>query len=1352
MLDTKYAVKYKMPHSLLHIVDNSANADFVAQTVAEDPSLFSTIVVTATPMGVDNRIVNLTRADVASVSFGLGSITAEDIEKYGQTITYPMSLIENGKAPVKLLRVTPDGSTYAYAIILVQWCLKERYSGSEEKDMHVRFVKGELPDTLRPDRFKNTEKLNAAIIAGTPDQFTDEDGTVWEQRVFINALAAGRGKAYNDLAFAINIPQQGRRQANVRYEFVTINASTGLVVEDFYASLSNATTNRIYASTLDDLNTVVGKRVEGSSILIPYLNNKAVREVWKAYSENVTKLAKNGSLNDQEKEEIKFTDVNTFDMIYGNYIYDGGEKGLKLPAYYVDMLDTDIVRLPEEDQFKTILTKSAFDPYNPTLLYENQYPATYGVQESGDSIYVGDTYLSSDSGSYMEPGITIVAGINQYSGAITSMTYYNVKVKKLEDGSGTDLVSMPLTAYFPDVPIEDTDYADATDDAYVLLATQPIDWATAYTSYYVKISETTYTPVVGVAPAWEAGKYYTNDEGTTTEGDVNDTKPSNWDTNYADYYVSNGSGGYVHVSAVAPTWTTDTYYQKIEQGSVLVKFNNNNVLKRFIRNGVLPQDQTLAIAFTTTRNGVQTYDVASIYIHNNAVTKVALNDKPYDVISKIDFDSHAGGNVIGTSKTDSATYRVGMAYIIPAGKTVPGPVSYDAGTEAYVGTPRTVEESEVYVNGFMVRNAQTAINNATTPAVDPDVRTGRVRVIGNTNKFGVCPTAINLVDGVVKLGHAYDVLFYEDDSDYGDNPVIGYNRRAVVTTAPGIGYFFDEAVSVNGSVFTAGLVDTDITVGTVLVYPKEITEGQTRLRFIVTDVDGTGKIAAIKYVGGKLTYDGDAISGTAYTDASVFSDITDGELGVAVLDDSGNIVSVDATKEPGTITLKMADMRIYDMKNKIKDPEAIDPETGAMGYASIIASSINRYMITGTTGSLNRVQYENLAIPKNYYDKNYGVNPSTASGGFGLEGGYTGFFDENISDIEFKWKYSELLVKAYRGKIDPRILSPTRCPAKFLFDGGTNTIVGQTILSNVVYRPVDIMNSSTIFTEDEKDAVMYDEEIINGFIDTYDSSADIDVKQAMYDLMVYRCYYGMPEDKRPLGPGYGLSLHLDAGVTDASTALLINDSFKRRFTNPNASWDIGGYVSSENGIAYTYTKWTVDNMIKHCKATTINKPFVMSYATIPNTAYTSFFPDIDTTDWEMRELLYNSGGNAWIPDINGNLVRRSQRTLQTTEDTSDLVQESNMRTLSQLCYLLQNKIDSFLLEYDDDGSIKTLSDQVNNMFVNWPGYLVDALSITFERDINPLDGGDIVVCYCNVTFRGLILRVPIIVNVQRRSS
>ena len=470
---------------------------------------------------------------------------------------------------------------------------------------------------------------------------------------------------------------------------------------------------------------------------------------------------------------------------------------------------------------------------------------------------------------------------------------------------------------------------------------------------------------------------------------------------------------------------------------------------------------------------------------------------------------------------------------------------------------------------------------------------------------------------------------------------------------------------------------------------------------------------------------------------------------------SGNNITVvpvqgsDTSTKPipyGTIALKKDSDDTYAGLSITIGPENIEVSFDPSNKPK--PTYIKRYIINGTYGSLFRYTANPIEIPADYYEDTYGINPSSEVGGISINHGYTGFFDDNISDIEFKWKYSELLVKAFRGEKDPRIQSPTRCPAKYLFDGATNTIVGQTILPYIKYKPIDIINASTVFTDDEKEAIQLD----NSLIANIKEFTDIDVKQAMYDLMEIRCYNNIPEDKRPIGPGSGLSLHLDSGVTDINTAKLVNSSFTKRFNNPNASWDIGGYVSSADGVAYTYTKALVDNMFAHIKQYSVNKPYIGKYSSISSSDYVSFFPDIDTGDWELRELMYKSGGNAWMVDVNGNLQRKSQRTLYREGDTSDLIQENNMRTLSQLVYILQNKIDTYLLEYNDDGVLKTLKDEVDNLFSNWVGNLVQALDITFERDINPDDGGEIVVCYCNVTFRGLILRVPIIVNVQRRTD
>ena len=113
MIDAKYGLKYSMPHSIVHIEDHSMYTGELPTVIADDPSLFSTIVVTGTPMGEDNVVTKLTRSDVAATAYGLGNMTTDDIKRYGQSVTYPLSIINQG-APVQLLRVTPLHTVLLY--------------------------------------------------------------------------------------------------------------------------------------------------------------------------------------------------------------------------------------------------------------------------------------------------------------------------------------------------------------------------------------------------------------------------------------------------------------------------------------------------------------------------------------------------------------------------------------------------------------------------------------------------------------------------------------------------------------------------------------------------------------------------------------------------------------------------------------------------------------------------------------------------------------------------------------------------------------------------------------------------------------------------------------------------------------------------------------------------------------------------------------------------------------------------------------------------------------------------------------------------------------------------------------
>ena len=1063
MIETKYGLKYHFPHSLVHIIDKSMNVDDQAVIEASDPSLFSTMVVSAMPFGEDGVFKTITRSDVLNVAWGAGNITASDIKKYGQQITYPMSLVRQN-APVRMLRVTPEGSKYAFSCIVAQW-YTDPDDADQNANLKIRFLvrdgnSDEILNISNIERYKNTTRLYNKLVdiynvsgaydsqapEKTPYVAYDEKFPCTNQALLICNISAGRGRNYNSIANTISQVNQAKNPPNVQYVFASYDTINSTEVERYSAALVDI--SNVRADKTPSVNEQIGARLDGSSLTKQYVNEACVAGVfneWRAILYNV--INNNGTANDEnEKDYIKqvynSTNVNTFDIFFGRFLATGSDD-YELPRYTITMVDVDVPMLSEDkrvtdngapitgsgaetaaEALSKKLNGSADDNFATTSLI--------GIK-AGENVNIGDIYFTGNTAN-------LITGINQYSGGITSIAISQFRKYTAQD----TLVTL--------------------DDSV--------------------------TSVIGTI----SGIY----SASTLN---NDGVPS----------------------AVA--------------GKADIIYGVYN-----------PEDNAVKLYYKKTASSADKYEYKALDIYKALV----LNN---------------GGN-----NTNSYSNIIGI---------------------------KSTEES----------------GNITT----------------KTSEFGA----------YFKIGGTWLDLTGSDVK-----------------------------VVVNGNKFKM--------------------EGTTR-------VDDNIEVQANKQVCGRI-------------------------------------------------------------------PSAIDPRSTIIGseYDVILAGTNNvkeiyRFMITGTQGSVFSFSKENKVIPGDYYDKNstgdYLYAPAmylAENGGIKLGGGSTGFFDEYddgvISTEVFKWLYAKLLVSAYRGQIDPRITSPNRVNAKYLFDAGHNTLVGITILPYMTYTLSDVAQASTMYDEDEKNAILLDPSILDDPRIT--PSDDIDVKTAMYDLMIERVYQRIPENKRPVGPGYGISLHLDAGNCDAQTALLMNNAFSKKFTNPNASWDIGGYV--QNNVPYTWTKRLVDNMFDHMNNTSVNKPFAGEVTAFND--YQSFFPDIDTTDWEYRELMYNTGGNVWIPDPNGNLIRRSQRTLSDeATGTSDLIQESNMRTLTQFCDILQRKIDNSLLNYNDDGVIRTLEDNCNATFSPWIGNLVKSLSIKFDRDVN-IDGGDILVCNVKLKFRGLILRVPILVNVERRTD
>lgn len=1286
MLDLKYGVKYPFPHSIVHIIDNSMYNGTLPVVTADDPSIYATIVVCGTPMGEDNKMVTINRSDVANVAYGLGSLDASTIKKYGQAITYVNSLI-NQNVPVKFMRVTPDDAAYGSAIITVQWRVD-----TEDNKIHVRFKNANWPASLDRSRFKNTSRINDALITAL-NGTVSEDGYTWKQRAFINVIPAGKGSVYNNMSFAINMSNQSKKPANVRYVFSTIDSRTSQTVETFGGSLVNID-NADRIDAIATVNTQVARRIEGSSILVPYVNEGAVQELYKDYITLLNNNIEAGIADDYAKRVAVSVNVNTFDVIYGNYIYNGTDASVKLPYYQVDTINTDIIKLGSDylvDSLVVTNIDQSVTDYGKSTFETKVIDMSTGLTNVNDSVHVGDLYLSTNANSKQLPKISIVAAVNQYTGTVTSMTIPKVFPLTKVTSSGTSMYLIDPNAESKNIAVVIDELIDAAD----------LSTAVQYNTLSTKYSDLLAFVLSGTVAV--------GDVVAGTDGSI-----------FELYYVEkcNITGGGSNVSITLVKYDAFNIYYGLDRNSHknLVKGTGNVMAWDYENTTGITWPPYIPAGYTDAAYSLIGYTVikgaAATSLTDLGTVEVVVNNYDGESTIKIQNGSFKFGNV-PTSVTLN-TDAVGTLYDV---------LSYDPAS----------------VDTFRINNLGEITNGTKTYAVGDVVSVVIDEASDTPKQFD--PSQAVVISGGTSTGSLIYSVLPEDVTD--EFPAYDTDGNLIFFAG------FDPTETTVTEKYTDQIDPADLSTAWAYVDGNNTTD-----LYIVSN----GVLVTTSFIN-YATADGvSVIPTTAHT-----------ILKITEVDGDGNIVAYDIVRRTA-ISNNKGDSSVegYDLAgiftgefplvtiNGYDGSVATDYATTVVTEFDVIAAnaspaSIVRYYISGSLGTLFRITVDSIEIPANYYNESeYGISLDSENGGVPITGGSTGFFDdENINSIEYKWKYSALLTRAFKGELDKRIMSPVRCPAKYLFDAAYNTIVGANIVPELIYTPEEIINASTIFTEEEKEAILFDKSLLAGI---GNSTADIDVKAAMYELMDYRVFQGIPDHMRPLGQGSGLSLHLDSGVVDDNTAKLVENSFNKRFSTYNASWDVGGYVDAATGLPFTFTKRLVDGMFSHMQTYTVNKPYTGQYAVIPRDEYISYFPDIDMIDWEKRSETYTAGGNSWIVDINGNLSRRSQRTLYRAGDTSDLVQENNARTLSQLVYLLQNKIDTYILEYADDDTLKTMTDDCNIMFSNWVGNQVDYLDISFEKDTNPTDGGEIVVCYVEVRFRSLVLRVPIIVDVQRRTN
>ena len=97
---------------------------------------------------------------------------------------------------------------------------------------------------------------------------------------------------------------------------------------------------------------------------------------------------------------------------------------------------------------------------------------------------------------------------------------------------------------------------------------------------------------------------------------------------------------------------------------------------------------------------------------------------------------------------------------------------------------------------------------------------------------------------------------------------------------------------------------------------------------------------------------------------------------------------------------------------------------------------------------------------------------------------------------------------------------------------------------------------------------------------------------------------------------------------------------------------------------------------------------------------------------------------------------------------SDLLEESNVRVLNALKKGLDKACQGYLYEWNEPEARKGYTDSQMAIYRPWIGTLVQDINIRFEAD-EWEQHRQIMHCYCDVAFRGLVKRVTLEININK---
>ena len=353
-----------------------------------------------------------------------------------------------------------------------------------------------------------------------------------------------------------------------------------------------------------------------------------------------------------------------------------------------------------------------------------------------------------------------------------------------------------------------------------------------------------------------------------------------------------------------------------------------------------------------------------------------------------------------------------------------------------------------------------------------------------------------------------------------------------------------------------------------------------------------------------------------------------------------------------------------------------------------IIKSFNNAQSAGVTGINDNSDYDVDAIDINVIDGNT------------LFYGSNGTFTYDYTDSTFLNDLEDCYTKAFNGTYDKRILSAQRTPVVALFDANYPDAVKSAMVQLALTR---------------NDGLVY---LDSGILPNLSYSTLNELTQKYSDMIT----------------------NLTNQFESLTGSNIISKNIQHYYIKE---------PTSKKRVPVTITYFLSKQYASHVIDYGTHIPFVKSYARLSGHIRDSLYPTIDNYEYNFKELLAENRFN-YFETIGDNIF---QRACQNTDQTkvTDLLEENNVATLYELKRAIEEDINDRLYNFADADVRSTFKDYEDAKFATWKNNKVQDFSIEFRMNEWEAERS-ILHCYLDVTFRGLMKRAILEIDINKRDN